>query len=381
MLGAPERFVPPDRHRLTRFTTSDDSGSMAPHRRYRRVGAVAVGAALLFALTPGEVAADPAGPSDYRSEVTALEPPSDAVRAEIVGGDSFVLLDVAIGTEVTVFGYDAEPYLEFRADGSIWENQRSPATYYNRERYGAPIPAEADAGAEPVWYQVGTGGSWAWHDHRAHRMETFAPLNAARGDQILDAEVPILIDGQPATIAISGFWAPEPSPVPGILGLFGALVAVVVIAHRTRTWYPYALWTALVAFAAAFVGTAQFVSLPPSTAPRLIWWALPVAAAIIVAVAMILGRGEARRIGFERLWGPGAVAVAGAQLLMWGIERRHGLVRAVLATDLAPMVDRFVTAAAIGTGIGAIAVSASMILDIGPFARRDRAARIAGPVR
>lgn len=341
-------------------------------RRHRRVGAGIIGAALWFVMTPGQVAADPAGPSDYRSEVTAIEPPTTAVSAEIVGGDSFVLLDVVPGTEVMVLGYDGEPYLLIRSDGSIWENERSPATYYNRERYGAPIPPEADATAEPVWYQVGTGGQWAWHDHRAHRMETFPPINARRGEQILDTQVPILIDGVPTSIAITGIWAPAPSPITGLIGGLGALVAVVLIARRTRSWYPTGAITAAIAAAATGVGTAQFLSLPASTAPRLIWWALPAAATIIVTAAMILGRSDTRRAGFERLWGPGAVMIAGAQLLMWGGERRQGLVRAVLPTDLEPLIDRFVSAAAIGVGIGAIVVSASLIVDTGPFARRAR---------
>ena len=95
----------------------------------------------------------------------------DTIDVRIVGGDSFVLLTADPGTDVVVLGYDNEPYLHFRADGVVEENRRSPTVYQNRSRYGSDdAPADADPTAAPEWQQVASGGSYAWHDHRAHWM-------------------------------------------------------------------------------------------------------------------------------------------------------------------------------------------------------------------
>ena len=42
---------------------------------------------------PSPAWADAPGPTDYRTEVKAIDPVTDSFRIEIIGGDSFVLLD------------------------------------------------------------------------------------------------------------------------------------------------------------------------------------------------------------------------------------------------------------------------------------------------
>src|SRR3546814_17781865 len=75
--------------------------------------------------------ADPAGPSDFRSEVTGISPATEGVDAEIRGGDSFLELTVSEGIEVIVEGYRDEPYLRLRADGPVQRNLTAPATTLN----------------------------------------------------------------------------------------------------------------------------------------------------------------------------------------------------------------------------------------------------------
>src|SRR3546814_14260063 len=58
--------------------------------------------------------ADPAGPSDFRSEVTGISPATEGVDAEIRGGCSFLELTVSEGIEVIVEGYSDDPYLRLR---------------------------------------------------------------------------------------------------------------------------------------------------------------------------------------------------------------------------------------------------------------------------
>ena len=134
--------------------------------------------------SPSAAIADSARPTDFRSEVVAIDPPTPSIAVSIVGGDAFVLLRVDPGVEVEVMGYQSEPYLRFAADGTVYENQSSPATYINGSRYGgSSIPEGASAAAEPDWAEVAPPGSgeYAWHDHRSHLMLPTAPAGHATG--------------------------------------------------------------------------------------------------------------------------------------------------------------------------------------------------------
>src|SRR5690606_23894173 len=133
-------------------------GAGRPHRatsprRWARAGAVA---ALAWMVTATPASADPAGPSDFRSEVTALQPSTGALDARIRGGGAFVEIEVAPGHTALVEGYSGEPYLRIDEDGTVERNRLSAATYLNDDRKGAvEIPAEVTTamaeGAEPDW--------------------------------------------------------------------------------------------------------------------------------------------------------------------------------------------------------------------------------------
>ncbi|MEX2626022.1 MAG: hypothetical protein WD225_04015 [Ilumatobacteraceae bacterium] len=322
-------------------------------RRAAAVTALALVATLVELVGAPDVArADPAGPTDYESEVVGLDPEVTTIDVDIVGGDSFVRLDVRPGVEVTVQGYQGEPYLWFDADGAVWENRRSPATYQNSERYGVgSLPPEADAAAAPEWRRVADGGSWVWHDHRAHRMDPFPPVNAERGEQVLDAVVPLVVDGVEVDVRVASTWMPAPSPWPVGIGLGVGLLLVAALRSRV------AVALAAVSAAALAVGVVQFRSLPTSTDPRWIWWTMP-------AIALVLSLAVVRKPPTVPLWIHGAVLVAAAQLLVWGVERRHGLSRAILPTDAPFWLDRTVSAAALSAGVAAIAIVAADLLRV-----------------
>src|SRR4051794_11510724 len=115
--------------------------------------------------------ADPAKPSNAQSHVVALNPPVAGVLVDIVGGDGFVQVKVAKGTDVVVLGYASEPYVEVQADGTVRVNERSPAVGINRRRDASSGPqVGANSAAPPEWKIVGHGGTYLWHDHRVHWM-------------------------------------------------------------------------------------------------------------------------------------------------------------------------------------------------------------------
>src|SRR3954464_11673141 len=102
----------------------------------RRLGAAA--AATIVLLVAAVAAAAPASahtitgvaPTDYRSELTGVEPSVPGVRVELLDLGRRVRLTNS-GPEVVVLGYQGEPYLRVGPKG-VYENTRSPSTYQNK---------------------------------------------------------------------------------------------------------------------------------------------------------------------------------------------------------------------------------------------------------
>jgi hypothetical protein len=316
----------------------------------RRSALVAVAVGVLAALAPAGIAgADPAGPTDYGSQITAITPAVPGIAAEIVGGDSFLRLVVQPGIEVVVTGYAQEPYLHFDPAGVVTENQHSPATYLNATRYGATAPADADPTLPPDWKIVGTGGAYAWHDHRAHWMSPNPPEGVARGGEVQTERVPIVVNGTPVSITVVTTWLPEPSRLPLAIGAaVGGALVLLALFWRRRT----GLALLVVALAATGIGWWEYASLPAETGPLLVWWVLPAVAAVSLLIALALGR---------RLVSYALVLLAALELAVWVWLRRDGAFRAVIPTDAPFWLDRGVMAAtAVVAVFAAIAAGVAM---------------------
>jgi hypothetical protein len=304
-----------------------------------RLVVAAVAATIGFLATPAVVGADPAGPTDYISQVVAVTPVEalDTLDVRVVGGDAFVEAIVEPGHELIVLGYlpDEEPYLRIGRDGIVEQNIRSYATYYNESRYGTDdIPDVVDTTAAPAWERIGEGGSWAWHDHRAHWMGTQPLIGLDPGDSLPAESIPMLLDGQPVSVDVVTTYLPDPSPLPALLGaLLGVQIGLIGIwLGRAST----VLSTIVLAGLALTAGIAQFSSLPSSTGPLITWWLLP-ALALGCAVAVIAVYG--RSIWVES----GLLAIAAAQLVVWAWQRLDHTTAAYVPTDLPMWLDRLVT--------------------------------------
>jgi hypothetical protein len=313
------------------------------------VVAVAVAVVVLSILGPAGVAfADPAGPTDFRSEILSIEPPTPTIALAVLGGDSFVQLTVEEGTEVEVIGYRGEPYLWFRPDGTVLENRLSPTTYLNVDRYGTEVPDTADPEADPEWREVGAEGRWSWHDHRAHLMQSVPPFGTVPGDRILESVVPLIVDGVEVDVTVVSTWEPEPSGVPlWIGGAIGAVLAslalVVVMRHG-----PLGAVLLLPALLGAFIGYWQYSSLPSETGPQLTWWVLPLVAGVAAAC------GLASFVRNDRVVGPALMLVAGTLLVVWAGLRRDGLTAAIVPTGAPNGLDRGTTLLVMIAGAGGV---------------------------
>lgn len=317
------------------------------NRSHLRAGLIVTVSGLLGAFAAPTVAhADAAGPTDYTTEVVAVTPASaaDVVTVEIAGGDAFVEATVEPGHELIVLGYrpDEEPYLRIDADGVVEQNRRSFATYYNQNRYGTDdIPDLVDTGATPEWERIGDGGTWAWHDHRAHWMGERPLIGLDPGDSLPVERIPMLLDGEPLVVEVVTTYLAEPSPLPALVGvLLGVQIGLLgVWLGRASTVFAAIVLAAL----GLTAGLAQYWSLPVSTGPLVTWWLLP-AVALGCGIAIIATYG--RSIWIET----GLLAIAALQLVVWAWVRRDHTTSAFVPTELPMWADRLITTAVLAGG-------------------------------
>jgi hypothetical protein len=303
------------------------------------VGVVALG---------GPAGADPARPTNYRSEVTRISPRTPVIEAAVVGGDGFLDLRVAQGHEVVVEGYKGEPYLRFRADGTVQENQSSPAAYLNRSRYADTQPPPELAGDElpaPRWKTVAGGGRYAWHDHRIHFMGSDPSVVAglSEGEEVdWSGGVPLQVDGRDVVVHGHYRLLDGPSPIPWLALV---LVGTVALALLGRAAPVLVAGGALLAGGAiaTVVGWQQNAAIPDGAGATPLTVVLPVVAVVAAAIAVLRSKVPTGVI---------AALAAAATLGGWVLTRYTVFTKAVLPTELAAGADRAGTAVALAAAIG-----------------------------
>jgi hypothetical protein len=329
-----------------------------------RRAAVRLAAALAAAAVAGlagasPAAADPPQPTDYRSTIESVEPALEGAEIEVVGGDSFLELRVDEGHEAEVTGYDGEPYLRVRTDGTVERNRNSPATYLNEDRLGNAVPpASANPEAEPDWERVAGGGEYAWHDHRIHWMSNESPPGKGPGDIVQEWTVDLTVDGTPTTVSGRLVWEDPVSPWPwALLGLLGAAVVAGIGHVRARSGDSKGtsggrlvgpIAAVVAAGIATVVGLGQWADAPPGSGASPLVVAVPLAG----LVAGVAGIALRRSAAVARA----ASLAAAAAVLGWAALRLPVLWKPVLSTVLPANLDRAGTALAAGLALGAAAV-------------------------
>jgi hypothetical protein len=135
-------------------------------------------AAVLAALVgcPAAAAHGGGGARGFVSSVISVRPATAGLEVKVLESDDRLQLRNRSGQDVSIKGYDGEPYLRFTRGGAVFRNANSPATYLNEERYGGvDVPASAGKAAPPRWERVGSQHAHEWHDHRIHWMSTIDP--------------------------------------------------------------------------------------------------------------------------------------------------------------------------------------------------------------
>lgn len=318
-----------------------------------RFAAVAVLAAVVLTV-PAPALADPAGPTDYRTDILSVEPAVDGLEIRMLGGDSFMEVTAPSGSTILVTGYRGEPYLRFEPDGTVLENRRAPTTYLNIDRFGeVEVPPEATPTAEPDWTEVASDGRYAWHDHRTHWMNPDPPPGAEPGDTILEAVVPLLVDEVPVTVTVQSTWVDPPSPWASSLGFFVGLVGALTAVRLLRPEHMLRGSLLVASSGALAMGVWERVSMPPEAAATLLVVLLPVG-------GLLFG-------WFARAGSPiagMAASFAAAHLLVWVGLRWQVLVEPILPTNAPWALDRFVTAFV--AAVGAVVLVQSLRLVFAP---------------
>ena len=322
--------------------TSDPrpAGSIPVHLRHLLRCVVFV--VLLLVTWPiAAASADPAQPGNTQSIVDRIDPPTDAVTADIVGGDAFLRIHVSAGHEVDVTGYDDEPYLRIATDGTVYLNEWSPTGVLNESRYGGsqdPLP-EYDADQEPVWKKIGTGGTAMWHDHRVHWMSPLTPAAIDDNGLVQQWFVPVTLDGVASTISGSLYVRGAPAPVWWALAVPAGVLGLVAVSRWRR------VAVAAVAVALCIVGFVAYVSLPNDARE------FP-ATSIISLFAIVVGLGS---VAMRRTEIAQALAAGSAVALLTAVILSRDVMSHRFVPGLEnPWVIRVVVPLALGASVTAL---------------------------
>lgn len=326
---------------------------------FRRFVVAFAGVSLVVIMGAPVAAADPAQPTNYRSTVDAVTPATNAITIKVVGGDGFLDLDVKRGHTAAVAGYQGEPWLRVLANGIVQENQSSPATYLNENRYGkAPVPANATAEAattNPRWKTVGRSGSYMWHDHRIHYMTPqVAPRLIPGTNRVAISDradgrwvVAMTVDGRATRVFGELTLSSAPSPATAWLIALGVAVVLIVISLGWRgTVRPLiATATIIVSALATWSGWRELEVIPKAAGGNPISVALPAAAIFVTLLSLALRNAASRTI---------AMLAGAAALGAWSLLRVQSFGKAYPLTSLSPALGRAIAAAVLGVAVASV---------------------------
>ncbi len=207
----------------------------------RSIVAVAL-CALRAAVIPSAAPAHQGNPN-FESLVRGVTPQISGLRVDVVNGDDRLRVNNRGTQTVTIYGYNAEPYLRLSPAGTVAVNLRSPAHYLNQERFGgAQVPPIADENAPPQWKVVARSGIYEFHDHRMHWMARTTPPAVKQQSgrtKIFDWKVPLRAGSTSGAITGALFWRGSSGGGPSVaawggLGALALLGGASVVAVRRR---------------------------------------------------------------------------------------------------------------------------------------------------
>jgi hypothetical protein len=305
--------------------------------------------------------------TDYKVTVRSMTPAVGGLHVRAVDDGNRVELTNDSRVEVTVLGYDNEPYLRIGPDG-VWRNNRSPAVYWNRQQNQQVItsapPAGYDAKKPPSWHHISDEHVTRWHDHRVH-YQGAAPSGGAQ--TVLRWQLPLRQGDQAITVAGDVRYLPPPSPAPFLL--YAALVAIALcLAGRTKRWPTVLLVTLVLLLFGAGVQLVGEWGATTLSVPSRIGEHVYVFAGLALGLGALVWLIVRRHRPYDAT--PIALLAGVALLLASGLTGLPLLAHSLLPSTLSADFVRFLVATTIGAGIAAIVITATKLRR--PFEPRAR---------
>jgi len=329
-------------------------------RVVRRLAAgLALSAALLVlgAAPAGAHQVGGAGASNYQTTLEGLSPETPGITVRVVEAGSRIELVNTGDQEVIVLGYQDDPYLRVGPDG-VFENQRSSATYLNRDRDGSQAtPDTVDPEADPDWKKLSSGQTARWHDHRIHWMGSAVDRPDVRFVVEDRWVVPLLLGDERLEITGQLVWVPGPSALPW----WGVVVALIVVGAVVglRPWWGKGLAVLLgalvladlihvIGILGASAGGPDLAGAGPDLLYSVVGWAVGVAGIVLLW--------RAKRDGlFAAIFAGVLIAVFG------GLSDISVLDRSQVPFAWSAVSARLLVATTLGLGVG-VTVGAGLAL-------------------
>ncbi|HEX3424658.1 MAG TPA: hypothetical protein VHT30_00910 [Acidimicrobiales bacterium] len=223
-------------------------------KRAAAVLIVALGWLMVLAQPASAHTVSGVGATNWASNLTSISPKPAGLSVKLVEDGS--RLEVSnTGPEITILGYEGEPYLRVGPHG-VYENLESPATYLNCSRTGCAIPGGLNLTGPPNWKKISSGHVARYHDHRTHWMGSSPPPNVTRAPNQFHVEaswnVTMMQGSTPIVVKGNYVWIPGTSAIPwilvalvlaavgaglGLLGLWGLPLAAAVVVLTVNDVY------------------------------------------------------------------------------------------------------------------------------------------------
>jgi hypothetical protein len=324
--------------------------------------ALAVAAASLAIPAHADAHVGPQTPvaTNYVARITAFPRPA-LLDVRALNGDQKLWLRARPDVTVLVLGSFREPFVLFSPAG-VSVNKASGTAYLNQARpQGRPPPLHG----KPSWRHVSSAHTYAWHEHRLHRLRPLA-RGLTHAAVLGTWRIPLLVNGRRAAITGTLSYVPPPGSSIWLLGL-GLAVAcslmLVRLAHG-RIHRQVTVSLAIVGLVAAVLVFSGFhlLARPAVTSANIIFVGFVCLAAAVLTASLLLLSDDGRR----------ALAIlAGCIALAEGLSVLSVFTHGVILSAISSTTARVATVAAVAAGAGA--VISAVFGDEGP-ALSDRTA-------